>query len=670
MTYQQLDEFNKNSLKAYAEGRNAQEELRQTAIISSSPHCEMASEGRIYHRLENFQDIRVMELCPGTFNDVLTCNLHVCSVEFEYPINPLDKTYKKHTLHAVSHESGERVWYTALSYVWGNPAFIKPMICNGKPFFTTVNLDIALRSLRHADVALMLWVDQICINQDDLEEKTQQVLLMSRIFEHAWSTLAWLGEEADDCRGALKTIFAVNDAFQCTFDEWIPEPEDFERMFLPAPGSPKWSELGKFLARPWFQRVWIMQEIVFSKNIQFLCGTNYISWEDISLFAICMIQHDLVQYLSLNGLPQETTSESGCGRLLEIFHIQSSFTSFPDSLLLLSAIVYGRSAQATDPRDKVFAVMGMTPTIINPDYSKATFDVYTEAAESVEPDDIVRMLCCVDHSQPIAGRPSWVPDWSTPRQTTALGYSSSSKAVYQNAKFSKLWPRPIRQDGKSLIVIGTLFDTISNLTEVASSNLKDVPNTTTDTSKFVTQSMAMATQQCSSYISSKTGLFSAFWQTLVAGKDESGRMKAPIDDFAPIFALLFDCATARSPSIPDQPPPHLNPKKRLTLDKLNFRRPKKTYRQMQLAFSAAVTARRFATTKKGYMGLMPRGAMLGDSVCVILGSHVPFLVRRVPHGEADTKRYQLLGECYLQGIMNGEVMASAPESEMTEIELV
>lgn len=667
ITYQQLDEFQKSSLKAYTEGRKAQEEL---AIISTSPHFQMESDGGIYHRLKNSQDMRVMELCPGTFNDVLTCNLHVCSVEFEYHINPPDKNYKSYTLHAVSLTSGQLVWYTALSYVWGNPAFIKPMICNGKPFFTTVNLDIALRSLRNVDVAVILWIDQICINQADLEEKAQQVLFMSRIFDHAWSTLVWLGEEADNCSGALKTICAVNDSFQYTNEDWIPEPEDFERMSLPAPGSPKWSELAKFLERPWFQRVWIIQEIVFSKDIQFLCGTNYISWQDISLFAICMIQHGLIRYLSLNEPSQETISESGCGRLLDIFNIKGSFTNIVNSQSLLTALVQGRGAQATDPRDKVFAVMGMTPTIINPDYSKATFDVYVEAAESVEPENMVAMLSCVDHSQPIAGRPSWVPDWSTPRQTTALGYSSSSQGVYQNAKFSKLWPTPIRKDGKSLIVIGTLFDTISNLTAVASSTLKDVPNTTSVTSKFVTQSMAMATQQCSSYISSKTGLFSAFWQTLVAGKDESGRMKAPTNEFAPIFALLFDSATGQSPSIPDQPPSQPNPKRRLTLDKLNFRRPKKFYRQMQLAFSAAVTARRFATTKDGFMGLMPRGAMLGDEVCVILGAHVPFLVRRVPHNEIGINRYHLLGECYLQGIMNGEGMGSMPESEMKEIELV
>lgn len=129
-------------------------------------------------------------------------------------------------------------------------------------------------------------------------------------------------------------------------------------MSLPALGWPKWSELAEFLERPCFQRVWIIQEIVFSKNIQFLCGTNYISWQGISLFAISMIQHDFIQYLSLNGAPEETISESGCSRLLDIFDIQGSLTSFENSQLLLTALVRGSSAQATDPRDKVFAVIG------------------------------------------------------------------------------------------------------------------------------------------------------------------------------------------------------------------------------------------------------------------------------------------------------------------------
>lgn len=72
ITYQQLDEFQKSSLKAYTEGRKAQEEL---AILSTSPHFQMESDGGIYHRLKNSQDMRVMELCPGAFNDVQSARL-------------------------------------------------------------------------------------------------------------------------------------------------------------------------------------------------------------------------------------------------------------------------------------------------------------------------------------------------------------------------------------------------------------------------------------------------------------------------------------------------------------------------------------------------------------------------------------------------------------------
>lgn len=180
------------------------------------------------------------------------------------------------------------------------------------------------------------------------------------------------------------------------------------------------------------------QENVFSKRILFLCGTTYITWDDMTIFVLCMIKHDLVQYLGLNGPPQETSSsDSACGRLLDIFYTQNQFASFINRPLLLTWLVYGRDAQATDPRDKVFAVMGMTRTIINPDYTKAIFDVYMEAAQSVEPIYMAEMLSCVDHDQTIARRPSWVPDWSRPRHTTALGYSSSSASVYQNRRSSQ-----------------------------------------------------------------------------------------------------------------------------------------------------------------------------------------------------------------------------------------
>lgn len=76
-------------------------------------------------------------------------------------------------------------FHTALSYVWGNPALVRLIRCNSKPFATTENLDLALRQIRRLDVAVLLWVDQICINQDDLQEKNQQVAIMVTIYQRA-----------------------------------------------------------------------------------------------------------------------------------------------------------------------------------------------------------------------------------------------------------------------------------------------------------------------------------------------------------------------------------------------------------------------------------------------------------------------------------------------------
>ena len=121
----------------------------------------------------------------------------------------------------------------------GNPALVKPMTCNHKLFATTENLDLALRRMRRLDVAVLLWVDQICINQDDLQEKNQQVAMMGTIYQRAWTTLAWLGEDADNSSDALDTIIAIRVALQ-TYPNGKPlDVEDFERLFLSTLNSPK-----------------------------------------------------------------------------------------------------------------------------------------------------------------------------------------------------------------------------------------------------------------------------------------------------------------------------------------------------------------------------------------------------------------------------------------------
>ncbi|KAI4187640.1 MAG: hypothetical protein L6R41_002665 [Letrouitia leprolyta] len=177
---------------------------------------------------------------------------------------------------------------------------------------------------------------------------------------------------------------------------------------------------------------------------------------------------------------------------------------------------------------------------------------------------------------------------------------------------------------------------------------------------FILQCKDMITENCQEQYHDGD-LFTAFWKTLVAGKDHTGFQRSP-PDYADIFALLFDTATSHSPAFSSYQPS--NPKRKLTLANLERRRPSHTYRQMQVAFKAAVEGRVFGTTDRGDMGLFPRGTRVGDRVCVFEGGHVPFVLR----GDERHGRYRLIGECYQHGLMDGQIIGESG-FEFGEIEV-
>ena len=103
------------------------------------------------------------------------------------------------------------VWgdYVALSYCWGDAGTTREIIVNGYSIRVTVNLEAALRQLRDSNCikqGLKLWVDAICIDQNNLEERGQQVGRMRDIYASAWHVVIWLGADADDSSLAMTAI--------------------------------------------------------------------------------------------------------------------------------------------------------------------------------------------------------------------------------------------------------------------------------------------------------------------------------------------------------------------------------------------------------------------------------------------------------------------------------
>jgi hypothetical protein len=145
----------------------------------------------------------VLEIKPGANSEKLQGSLHHCSVEFgsepkdflafkgETLIETRQSrlTYKYLTMYALSMDDlTTPIFSTALSYTWGSQIFDGIIECDGHEKAITKSLEAALRNFRKPDRSVVMWIDQICIDQDNSTEKEKQIPMMGKIYQHAWNT--------------------------------------------------------------------------------------------------------------------------------------------------------------------------------------------------------------------------------------------------------------------------------------------------------------------------------------------------------------------------------------------------------------------------------------------------------------------------------------------------
>lgn len=165
--------------------------------------------------------------------------------------------------------------YNALSYIWGEPS-ADPLL-NLMGYRLTPNLMTCLLELMVKSPGLW-WIDALRINQDDSIEKSQQVKKMCNIYAGAQKVYSWLGSKADDGIPALRILailyrFTLNNTtdnggLHFDFDDNAPE-----KLKLPKVDDPSWNGLIHFLSRPYFERMWVLQELAVAKDSIFIiCG--------------------------------------------------------------------------------------------------------------------------------------------------------------------------------------------------------------------------------------------------------------------------------------------------------------------------------------------------------------------------------------------------------------
>ncbi|CZR51319.1 uncharacterized protein PAC_01194 [Phialocephala subalpina] len=300
-------------------------------------------------------EIRLLKLLPGD-GDVY-CNLEHASL-----INPPE--------------------FCALSYCWGDLNITATITINDVAVQITANLESALRRLRAKELGC-LWVDSICINQMDKVEKNQQLIWMGSIYRRAKEVHAWTGEAGDD----------FNRAF-CTS---VTDPGHL--------GKESDTSLVQFLDRPYWKRVWIVQELAFARTTIVHCGEKHTDWKSLTLRVSEIQSHHLGFHPSVRSIEN-----------LVRFQLDAEEVK---PLPFIEALYRTHSALSTDPRDKVFALLGLSYDanlyVPIPNYKQSLRDlcigITLSATTTTSKLDTVGLLCLGTKQDNTFGLPTWAINW-------------------------------------------------------------------------------------------------------------------------------------------------------------------------------------------------------------------------------------------------------------------
>lgn len=296
--------------------------------------------------------------------------------------------------------------YEALSYTWGGKDNKKVISLDGQDFRTLENLEAALHHLRRPNQTRTLWIDAICINQDDTKELGEQVVQMRQIYEQAERVLVWLGEPGDGGAVGMKSFATSHVSLSNGISMWKMQRKngigrstkeawaagavrEAETTFQEAEAG----EVAQLLDRPWWQRVWIIQEVVLAKKAVIMCGADEVPWESVKK----KLRTDGVYGLQslINSQPllvfQNTIIEGPYhfpdANYTLLDDLQSSWRSGSWNTTLYDLMYRFRRFGCSDPKDRVYGFLGLAKDaqliVLAPNYDVSTAQVYLDTARSL-----------------------------------------------------------------------------------------------------------------------------------------------------------------------------------------------------------------------------------------------------------------------------------------------
>ncbi len=588
--------------------------------------------------------------------------------------------------------------YEALSYVWGDSGLTKAITVSGKRVLVTVSLFAALRRFRYVDSMRTMWIDQLSINQWDIKEKAAQVALMRDIYRLCEHCVLWLGEipsevERTDAEEALDFIREVAQAKICAPGQH-PKNESMKHDNVfdgdETPTIFQANEKGKAVRKaftsfamygnPWWSRVWTIQESILPSRATLYWGDLTISRQAVSNFARRMKRGPLG---CLNCFPpwfqEHRNNNDELVRCL-IYPVHGILYSQAGEATL-NIFMRWRHRQATDPRDKVYALLGLfspesIPSAQDCSYSVPAHELFAKVTvDLIHGEKGLRpFLGSSEIAHQTARLPSWAIDFACSnrvgkRQLKWWGHS------HRYEQFSACGGRDLEfevSERKDAIrLMGVYIDRVAKVGGVYSVT-DDQPLLASQlwTAIFKSRSLLETfltekASQTSEY--PRGGSFaSAFWRTMIGDliMDEY-----PIERAQPCHEADFkETYTRLGPQSFEFQPAHVEPQ-RGTVP--GYDTPSITLESL----CGMIPNHAFFITEKGYLGIGPPATASGDEVWVLYGGNVPFVMRAMREkqdkdleqdpsnaeitvaGVNDRKELCLVGDAYVHGIMDGQAVS-------------
>ncbi|KAK4225149.1 heterokaryon incompatibility protein-domain-containing protein [Podospora fimiseda] len=513
------------------------------------------------------------------------------------------------------HDPTNKPSYEALSYTWGNALELQATIVRNDALSTrfvfkvSKQLTEALRHLRSQNTSRNLWIDAICINQNDIMERNAQVRRMGSIFAQARRVVAWLGPSYESSQFALETVKHMGEQVQAIQPKktWLPTPEcthpEWCRSHIDLPhGQDTIKSIYRLIQLPWFERMWIVQEILLGSPWSMVkCGNDEVRW------AVFRRGIDLL-------FQKHSGSRSG------ITHTTALCAHRPAKLDELMHRFYDRRCR--DDRDRLYALLHLFPprTALalreDVDYALPVLETYKRT--TLHSIDITQTMDILRHSpyDHDPASPSWVMDWrrrSSVSDMPGKGFSAGG--------FSACRSRYIAPD--KLEVSGVLVGSVLSTEKLPVRSFNDVIDYLRTLDIKALGKLPYSTRETRLRAYLLTLLESDVFEAYIRSKPRKPRQKEFED--AMVQMVL------NGEEVSD-----------------NILRPRAKAQIERRCWDAHAIVLDNAQKHIGKSQVPPNE---GDVVLVPLGCEMPLLLR--PDSDR-TGHYRLMGECYIHGIMFGE----------------